>query len=425
MLIELNGCNFGSFRDSFSLSLLATNIQQGDPRGLVEVPVNGEDKPLRLLRCAAIYGPNASGKSTVLRAAQTLAYLLHASASSPSDEPIVWYEPFLLDDQRSDEPCRLGVAAVIEGQIIEYSVEFLRTHFVSERLARIENGQEELLIDRNGQDVDGLWKSNKQYELIVDSFRPNALLLSLADTLAPSLARTIATSLRRLLRFHDNSWVNPIMWSEPTVAERVADDSGGFGAWLTQWLRMADVGIVDINSYQFPTDASPQEDSLRKVGRRPKKEPYWLIFSHKGVGGPVDLYPMRESIGTRKFVTLAPILHDLATGPAPQAYFVDEIGASLHSDLLSDVIRSFNCSLPANRVTGQLVFATHDTSILDDEARDAVLRRDQIYFVKKDESGASSLYSVAEFNERHNVNIRKRYLRGRYGALPATESLEL
>jgi hypothetical protein len=70
-------------------------------------------------------------------------------------------------------------------------------------------------------------------------------------------------------------------------------------------------------------------------------------------------------------------------------------------------------------VRGQLVFATHETGLLDAEAKDAVLRRDQIYLTEKDSTGASRLYSVAEFKERNNLNLRRRYLHGRYGALPA------
>ena len=68
---------------------------------------------------------------------------------------------------------------------------------------------------------------------------------------------------------------------------------------------------------------------------------------------------------------------------------------------------------------GQLIFATHETALLDAEAKDAVLRRDQVYLTEKDSSGASRLYSVAEFKERNNLNLRRRYLQGRYGALPA------
>jgi AAA15 family ATPase/GTPase len=113
----------------------------------------------------------------------------------------------------------------------------------------------------------------------------------------------------------------------------------------------------------------------------------------------------------------------LLHGKAIVAYFVDEIGASLHPHLLEGTIRRFNCEANPKSIRGQMVFATHETKPLDAEARDATLRRDQIYLTDKDASGASRLYSVAEFKERNNLNLRRRYLQGRYGALPALTGL--
>jgi AAA15 family ATPase/GTPase len=152
---------------------------------------------------------------------------------------------------------------------------------------------------------------------------------------------------------------------------------------------------------------------------REGSESHYLVFAHTSPHGAIELMPWRESLGTYKFVGLAPILYDLTRGDGNRAVFVDEIGASLHPHLLFALVRSANETLENSEPCGQLIFATHDTSILDDEARDAVLRRDQIFLTDKDDCGASKLYSVAEFQERHNVNIRKRYLDGRYGALPA------
>ena len=127
----------------------------------------------------------------------------------------------------------------------------------------------------------------------------------------------------------------------------------------------------------------------------------------------------RESMGTHKMVALAPYIHDLLHGDQPQAYFIDEIGASIHPHLFEGLLRHFNCEIEPESVRGQLIFATHETVMLDAEAKHATLRRDQVYLTEKDSSGASRLYSIAEFNERNNHNLRRRYLHGRYGALPS------
>lgn len=124
-------------------------------------------------------------------------------------------------------------------------------------------------------------------------------------------------------------------------------------------------------------------------------------------------------MGTRRFIEIAPIVHALAHGEVGRTYFVDEIGASLHPALLQALVQYINCDLPKCEVRGQLIFATHETFIVDDEARHAALRRDQVYFTDKDATGASRLYSLAEFKERQVHNLRRRYLQGRYGAIPS------
>jgi AAA15 family ATPase/GTPase len=122
-------------------------------------------------------------------------------------------------------------------------------------------------------------------------------------------------------------------------------------------------------------------------------------------------------------VNWAPLIYDLMHRGHPRAAFVDEFDASMHPLLIRALVEHFNCEVPKHEARGQLVFATHETTLLDDEAKDAVLRRDQIYLTEKDSTGAARLYSVADFRERNNLNIRKRYLQGRYGALPSLGTL--
>jgi hypothetical protein len=414
MLIELFGRNFASFRDEFHLSMLATDIDRDDPRGVVEVPIQGDDEPLRLLRCAAIYGPNASGKSNLLRAARALGYLLYASGRFPSDEPLKPYEPFGLDEASGERPILLGLRAVIDQRVYEYRIEFTEKAFVHEQLIELAPEHDAPLFIRRAQDVDGAWTASRQFALLAESFRPNALLLSLADRLAPALAQGIAVGLRRLLDYYDPTWYPPRLGSER--AARLAATDQVFGRWLLELLRAADIGIVDYQAERVaerPRDEDEGDEESEAAVR------YSLRLAHAGPGGPVPLSFYRESVGTRRVVELSPLLHSLMHGEYLRSWFVDEIGASMHPELLEALIRRFNCQVEPTSVRGQLVFATHETGLLDAEAKDAVLRRDQIYLTEKDSTGASRLYSVAEFKERNNLNLRRRYLHGRYGALPA------
>ncbi len=424
MLIELYGRNFGCFRDPFSLSLLATDIDPNSPRGLVEVEVEDDQQPLRLLRSAAIYGPNGSGKSTVLRAARALRHLIGETRRLRSDSPLEPYEPFALDEN-AKAPVTLGVKAVIDRRLYDYVVCFDARRFTSERLLWLRANHEPVaLFDRNEQEVSGQWRDDRRFALLADDFRPNALLLSLADHLAPGLAGHIAVGLRGFLKgFETAPW---FLHRERSVARRARDDAA-FGDWLLSHLRAADIGVVDLQTEEYKhvmyseDDEGDADDS--PAAREELRTDYRLSLLHRAPSGASAIPYHRESAGTQRLVELAPLIYDLMHGPAPMGAFVDELEKSLHPHLLKSIVRHFNCEAPPHSVKGQLIFATHETSLIDAEAKDAPLRRDQVYLTEKDDDGAARLYSVADFRERNNLNMRRRYLQGRYGALPSLGQL--
>lgn len=412
MLIEFYGENFGCFRDKFCLSLLASDIEPGSSRGVIEVPVDGDDKPLRLLRAAGIYGPNASGKSTVIRAAAALSFLLRASASFPSEMPLLCYEPFRLK-KASNGDVTLGVKAVIGTVVYDYSVTFSQEAVQRERLENLSHSI--VLFKRQEQDVSGTWADDDQFKLLSRQFRKNALVLALADAVAPDLAKDIASAIRSLLNAHHEPSVFgwPRGWDQPnrlaSAAKRAATDSP-FATWMLSRLRDADIGVVKLDAR--PTDKRPRfAEGAEPVS--PEEARYRLMLSHQGEDDAYDLRFDRESLGTRRLVELAPLLYD-QLHERGRADFVDEFDASMHPTLLTAIVDELNCS-----AQGQLVFAAHETSLFEGPPDEAALRRDQVYFTSKGPDGASTLYSLAEFNERNVTNPRKRYLEGRYGALPS------
>ena len=91
---------------------------------------------------------------------------------------------------------------------------------------------------------------------------------------------------------------------------------------------------------------------------------------------------------------------------------IDEIDRSLHPGLLHKFISFFLDS--AQNTSSQLIVTTHESSLLDL----SLLRRDEIWFVEKNNHGESHLYSLEEFQPRFDKEIRKAYLQGRYGAIP-------
>ena len=132
-----------------------------------------------------------------------------------------------------------------------------------------------------------------------------------------------------------------------------------------------------------------------------------------------------ESAGTRKLFNIAhnlwSIAHDSIT------LFADELSASLHPKFLYRLIQIVN-NTPASQANSQLIFTTHDTGLLEShDGQPAALRRDQVYFTEKNNEGESELYSLAEFKDdaRPVHNIRKRYLSGLFGAIPAVDKVSL
>ena len=422
MLIQFTGENFGCFRDEFTLSLLATEVDPDSPRGVAEVHIEGDEEPLRLLRAIALLGPNGSGKSTVVHAAGALRNLIASSGVLSSDDTLDAYEPFALGPH-SRKPVRLGVKAVIDGRVYDYTVAFSRRRILHEKLCRWDGDEQQVLLSRADTSTSGTWTRDPQFELLTRSFRQNALLLSLADSLAPNLAQGVAVAIRELL-----NTVDPTMplWGfrnlrAQSVARRAQKDAA-FSSWLLARLRAADVGVADLKAEETRTVFEAEDgesDSESPGASRQIRTSHHLTLLHQAEQGAMPIAYARESLGTRRLVEMGPVLYDIASASSAKAAFIDEFDASMHPVLLRALVQHFNCDLAIEKAGGQIIFTTHETSLLDGEARDAPLRRDQVYFTEKDPFGASRLFSIAEFKERNNLNLRRRYLQGRYGALPS------
>jgi AAA15 family ATPase/GTPase len=143
-----------------------------------------------------------------------------------------------------------------------------------------------------------------------------------------------------------------------------------------------------------------------------------MEFKHQSAEGPVGLSLNQQSRGTQAWFSLAgPILGTLDLG---SLLCIDELDASLHPYLAREVIRLFQ-DPKKNPNDAQLLFNTHDTTLLGNLLGEPGLHRDQIWFVEKDQEGASHLYPLTDFKPRKFENVERGYLQGRYGAIPFIE----
>lgn len=432
MLVTLFGQNFRSLRDPFELSMVAADLkrEQDSSRGTMDVPIDGAEKPLKLLRAAAIFGPNGSGKSTVLLAARALRWLIRMS--SPIGKPgvnIPPYEPFALDKQTRNAPVTLGCRVVFGRSLLTYKISFAAQAIEHELLTRHDAEGEAVLIDRRGANVAGQLVENSQVnKLYVTQMQPHVAVLSKLAQHGPAerdeAARPYEQALLGAIEYEDFSDACFQRVGLP-AHERFADESK-YRNWIMRTLmKKADVGIGSVRVERKEVDIpKPLLDLAAKLGspKLPEKQVV-VSFVHEGAERQ-SLDFSEESAGTKKLFNIGNRWHALAHQHI--CLFADELTASLHPVLLRALIGAVNEAAPQMR--SQLIFATHDTGLLEgQDGKAAALRRDQFYFTEKDADGASSLYPLSEFKDsaRPVHNARKRYLSGLYGAVPLVERFAL
>jgi uncharacterized protein len=435
MLVRLFGKNFRSLKDSFELSLVAAELTRAADRdrGVIEVPLAGMDEPLRLLRTVAIFGPNASGKSTVLMAGAALRWLAASSnARTEPDADIVPYEPFSLNEDSRDAPIELGCDVVCGKSLARYEVTFSKQEVLRETLTSIDGEGETVLIHRDPSGKVGgqLIERSDANRAYVDKMRLNVTALSKLAQHGPHEGRESVqpyyVAIREATRYTDYSTAGLAVHLGDPGSERFADDEA-YRNWVMHHLvKPADMGICDV---QVGREAAEIPGFVREMAKTDKNmrlpdQVVVVSFLHAGdTSRPIDF--SHESSGTRKLFGIARDWWMLANKPV--TLLADELAAGLHPRLVDRLIRSIN-DAPADRVRSQFIFTTHDAGLLESQdGQPPALRRDQVYFTKKDTSGASELYSLAEFKEgvRPVHNIRKRYLSGLYGAIPSVERFSL
>ena len=182
MLVRLFGSNFRSLRDKFEMSMVAADLKREEDcdRGIIDVQLAGADEPLKLLRTAAIYGHNGSGKSNVLLAARELRGLVeNSSARSKPVAKISPYAPFLPDSTTREAPVSLGCEVVHGDRLLRYEIGF-RAKAIEREILTVLGENETVLIDRraSGQVRGDLIASSEANQLYVKEMQPNVLVLS-------------------------------------------------------------------------------------------------------------------------------------------------------------------------------------------------------------------------------------------------------
>lgn len=419
MLLEFAVENFRSIRDEQRLSLVASVDDQFEGTHVVETP-DGE----RVLRAAAVYGPNASGKSNLLYALAAMRALVLRSARRSRGDALEEAEPFGLDTSSRDQPTTFEAVFLSDEVRYQYGFSMTRRHVEAEWLYSFPKRRSRLLFEREHDGGDETYEFGETLtgpkKVYQEATRPNALFLSTAVQLNSEVLTPVYDWFARTLTYADPSRAYPGFSVRTSLGTLRHCETEAGQRRVVELLKAADVGIegmivetVEADDADLPPalleGASPERiNRLRRSRARTT-----VRFRHEGAAKdaePLDL--SSESLGTQRLFSLAGRLLDVLE--EGRVLVADELGASLHPLILRAIVELF-IDPEANPSGAQLIFATHDTNLLDQ----GLLRRDQFWFTEKARDGATELYPLTDFKPRRGVEpLEKNYLRGRYGALP-------
>ncbi len=418
MLVEFRVGNYRSFRDLTTLSMIAAQLRSKDSKldqnNVFQIP--GAPP---LLTTAAIYGPNASGKSNLIRAFHFMRSFVLGSTKETRAIGAIDVESFRLHTKTIDQPSHFEVVFVAGGKRYRYGFEVTKERVEEEWLFYVPRTREARLFERWGDEIK-LGPSFKEGRGLVDKTRPNALFLSVAAQFNGPIAQQIVQWFQHM------GVISGIQDLDIRVytMRRFLDDPNA-AKEITALIKRLDLGIVDLNVQEAPVarEALPEglpeavQDALLALmdasSMKLTVATSHPIYDEQGKRANVVDFDLdtHESEGTKKLFALAgPLVDTLKNG---RVLVVDELDARLHPLLTREIVSLFN-SPRTNPKHAQLIFTTQDTNLLDNR----FLRRDQVWFTEKDRQGASHLYSLVEFKVRNDAAFEKDYVRGRYGAIP-------
>ena len=442
MLLRFGVANHRSIRDYQELFLSASRrIKRKGP--VIPVPTLKE----AAVPIAAIYGPNAAGKSNLIDAMNEMRRTVVRSHKSLDATDRIPRAPFRLDDTTEAKPTRFDCTFTVSEQgtdgqgsdqpesVYEYGFEYTATEFCREwlyRIVRKERQSTRVLFERETRDRKVRVKVGNQLpgenRTIENLTRPNSLFLSAA-------AQNNHPQLTELYRYFVESWVVILEGEavhEVSMASHLADYE--HLDRLVELVNQADIGIsrIDVKDEECNEeelelaqdlvqivakriDNSDEDDSLMKSLLEEIRHRKQLRFIHLAAeGGTRTLGYDSESKGTRTLISLLiPALEALSRG---SLLVIDELDTSLHPNLARAFVSLFS-KKDSNPRGAQLVFSTHDVTLLGS----GLIQQDEIWMTDKNREGASEFTPLTNFKLRSRDDIERAYRHGRFGGVPAAD----
>ncbi len=393
MLIQFKVKNFGSFRDEAVLDMRAVKAYKEHPYNLIHV-----DDKSQFIKVAPIYGANACGKSTFVDAYYYFFSIVRSSFANNDKRQTksvleTFYKPFLFDETTARAETEFEITVHSGSSEYWYGFSYNKDRIADEWLYKrsLDTNRQTVILERSQKNGIVLGSSvKKTLEKYTNDIDDDVLALSFFSSLKlrthvfketfDSICDYFAIKASSSETLRANILE---LYFRDTMDDKEKKN-------LLSFLRAIDIEIKDVTVDKHDGNIAVFTYHLCSDGKLKKV--------------PIEI----ESDGTKKAISIYSLFKSAAANDF--GLIIDELNNQLHPLLMKYLVDLFY----KESKHGQLIFTTHDTTFLDKK----YVRRDQVWFISKDNNGASSLYSLADFKLRNDSSFEKEYLGGVFGAIP-------
>ena len=439
MLIRVIIKNLLSFREETEFNML-----KGSPRKLNHHVY--KVKKLELLKAAAIYGANGAGKSNLVKAISLLKKIV-ISENIPNNIDDL---KFKLNKTGKEDPMYLAIEFIFDNNLYFYEVSINAGKIIEEKLSKSLNKLDsyEILFSRESSGIkikfNDVFEKKEENEILKNVIeksllRPDQTLIFLLNRIRVSQFKEI----KSVFNWFINSLEIIYPESHPAFLPYLFEKDNNFRDFANLNISAFKTGINSVKVQKIKLEKFLGEDNKSEgiqirndllnepnkfIGKVVNNETIVfyqedntiyalkLIFEHiNNEGKSINFTYQEESDGTKKLLDYLPAFLNVII--SNKVYVIDEIERSIHPLLIKELLNKF---LSDKDTKGQIVFTTHESSLLDQN----ILRRDEIWFAEKNKRDSTELYPLSEFKVHNTTDIRKGYLNGRYGAIPFLGNLK-
>jgi len=368
-----------------------------------------------LLKSAVIYGANSAGKSNLIKAIDFMKGMVMNSHTFNVNSKIPFVVPFKLSKATQNKPSKFELIFLCGGKTYRYGFSCNSTKVFEEYLFEKSTKKEKLVFSRDNTKKFKFGIDAEKQELYQSQTIDNTLYISRATQLGYDKTKKIYDYFSENIIVNLNlTNVNTSNWIDYTLA-KIKDDSK-FKDKILDILMKADFGGIEnilITKQKVPVKKVPFSFSNVDTNFESTDgfdDIYKVQTMHRTDDGIIVCLDLNdESEGTKKTLFILGPLLNIMEGN--KVLFIDELDSSLHPEITRMIVKLFNSK---NNKSGQLIFTTHDTTLLDNE----LFRKDQIYFCSKDQNHFTTLSSLLDYDIRQDIDFERAYLNGRIGGVP-------